>query len=242
MRISRIFSDQNLAVDTELCLNEDASRYVAKVLRMTLGRELLLFNGEGGEFKATISAIDKKQVTVRIFEKVEVDRESPLDVQLCIGLSRGERMDWVIQKACELGVSSIQPLFTERTEVKLNAQRLEKKMLHWQQVIISACEQCQRNILPKIHAPQNLTAFLPSCEAELKLVLHHRSDIGLSREQAPSSVSLLIGPEGGLSDAEIQQALDKDFNALTLGPRVLRTETAPLAALSLCQYLWGDLG
>jgi 16S rRNA (uracil1498-N3)-methyltransferase len=241
MRISRIFSEQKLALDAEICLNEDASRYVAKVLRMTLGREMVLFNGEGGEFRADIIAIDKKQVRVRILEKIEENRESPLDVRLCIGLSRGERMDWVIQKACELGATSIQPLFTERTEVKLNPQRLEKKMQHWQQVIVSACEQCQRNILPTIHTPQNIAAFLPDCDAQLKLVLHHRSDIGLSKEQAPASVALLIGPEGGLSEVEIQAAMDQGFKALTLGPRVLRTETAPLAALSLCQYLWGDL-
>jgi len=208
---------------------------------MKVGREVTLFNGEGGEYTAFITHIDKKATTLEIKAGDDVDRESPLEVELCIGISRGERMDWVLQKATELGVSKITPVFTERTEVKLNAQRLEKKMSHWRQIIISACEQCQRNRLPLVNPPQNLSEYLPQCSSDMKLVLHHRSDEKLSEREKPESLTLLVGPEGGLSESEIQTAEKNGFSPLTLGPRVLRTETAPLVALSLCQYRWGDL-
>jgi len=207
---------------------------------MTVGRELTLFNGQGGEFTATISRLEKKHTSVTLNAEHTNDRESPLNIELCIGLSRGERMDWIIQKATELGVTKITPLFTERSEVKLKPERLDKKMQHWQQIIISACEQCQRNRLPSLNTPQNINQYIASCQAQLKLVLHHRSDTGLGERDAPTSIALLIGPEGGLNENEIAQAESSGFVPLTLGPRVLRTETAPLVALSLCQQLWGD--
>ena len=212
-----------------------------KVLRMQQGRELVLFNGEGGEFHASIHALHKKQVEVAIGEFNAINRESPLELELAIGISRGERMDWVLQKATELGVTRITPLVTERTEVKLSGERLDKKFDHWQQTIISACEQCQRNILPKLNPPKTLAEWLLQTNAQWKFVLHHRDSKGLPATQDAASVALLIGPEGGLSEVEIAQACTTGFSALTLGPRVLRTETAPVAAISLVQYLWGDL-
>lgn len=240
MRIPRIFTEQSLSSGATVALEEGPSRHVGKVLRMQAGRELILFNGLGGQYHATITLAGKKVVEVEVGEFSADNKNSPLDIELAIGLSKGDRFDFVLQKATELGVSKITPLFTERSEVKLNAERLEKKMASWQQIIIAACEQCQLNIIPSLAAPQKLETWLGSCDSELKLVLHHRSDGALADISQPDSLALLIGPEGGLSAEEINQAQASDCRALTLGPRVLRTETAPIAAVSLAQYLWGD--
>jgi 16S rRNA (uracil1498-N3)-methyltransferase len=240
MRIPRIFTQQNLLTGEQIALEESASHHLNKVLRMQVGRELILFNGAGGEFAATIHDVTKKQVVVSIAEHLIDNRESPLELELAIGISRGERFEWVLQKATELGVTKITPLITERTEVKVSGDRQEKMHERWQQILISACEQCQRNLVPVLAAPTQILDWLPKVNAEQRFVLHHRDSKRLPADTAPASVSLLIGPEGGLSEREIAQALAQDFNALTLGPRVLRTETAPIAAISLVQYLWGD--
>ena len=151
-------------------------------------------------------------------------------------------MDWVVQKATELGVAQISPLDTERTEVRLPANRAEKKLGHWRRVAISACEQSGRNRLPAIHPLQGLTSWLGTAHADRKYVLHHRAGGALDTGTQPRSVALLIGPEGGLGDMEIEAAEEAGFGALALGPRVLRTETAPLAALAIIQSRWGDMG
>lgn len=241
MRIPRIFTEQTLVTGELIQLEESASHHLSKVLRMQTGRELILFNGTGGEFAATINDISKKYVTVLIAEHTADNRESPLQLELAIGISRGERFEWVLQKATELGITKITPLITERTEVKTSGDRQEKMQDRWQQIIISACEQCQRNLLPELAAPVQLNDWLATVNSDFRFVLHHRDSKTLPAEQQPQSVALLIGPEGGLSENEIAQAQAKNFNALTLGPRVLRTETAPIAAISLVQYLWGDL-
>ena len=240
MRIPRIFTSQPLVCGQTIELDAAASHYLSKVLRMQPDREVILFNGEGGEFAARITEITKKSVTLLVGDFEAENRQSPLKLELAIGVSRGERMDWVLQKATELGVTRITPLFTERTEVKLSGERLQKKMAHWQQILISACEQCQRNILPELVEPLTLEAWLPHSEASLKLVLHHRDNQGMPAAVTADSVALLIGPEGGLSEEEITLARAQHFSPLTLGPRVLRTETAPIVAISLVQYLWGD--
>lgn len=240
MRIPRIFTHQAISSGSTLVLAEPQSHYLSKVLRMQPGRELVVFNGEGGEYKAEISAVHKKYVDVLIGDFSSDNRQSHLRLELAIGVSRGERMDWVLQKATELGATKITPLITERTEVKLTGERADKKMEHWQQIIISACEQCQRNLLPVLAEPTHFSDWISACNAELKFVLHHRDSQGLPKDAITESVALLIGPEGGLDENEIMQALDRKFLPLTLGPRVLRTETAPVAAISLVQYLWGD--
>ncbi|MBU3068460.1 16S rRNA (uracil(1498)-N(3))-methyltransferase [Aestuariicella sp. G3-2] len=241
MRIPRIFTEQSLQAGSDIELDENASRHVGKVLRMQAGRELILFDGRGGEYTATITDVGKKVVRVAISEFHDVERESPLAIHLGIGISRGERMDWVLQKATELGVTRITPLFTERTEVKLTGPRLEKKRQHWQQILVSACEQCQRNTLPQLQTAQRFDDWLPDVTETSRFVLHHRTDVSLSATEKPASVALVIGPEGGLSDVEIQRAQQHQFQPLALGPRVFRTETAPIAAISVLQYLWGDL-
>lgn len=240
MRIPRIFTPQPLTSGQMIELEETSSHHLNKVLRMQPGRELILFNGEGGEFAASIVNINKKFVSVMPGDFDVSNRQSPLRLELAIAVSRGERMDWVLQKATELGVTSVTPLFTERTEVKLTGERLDKKLNHWHQILISACEQCQRNILPTLNSPETLENWLPQVDANAKFVLHHRDSRGFPSEKTFASVALLIGPEGGLSEAEIALAVANEFLPLTLGPRVLRTETAPVAAISLVQYLWGD--
>lgn len=242
MRIPRIYIDQPLAITEAVLLNENASHYLSKVLRMQEGRELIVFNGQGGEYSAQIKEIGKKQISIQVNQFAEDNRQSSLELHLAIGISRGERMDWVLQKATELGVTQIIPLITERTEVKIKGEKQDKKIQHWQQIIISACEQCQRNILPILQEPKVVDDWLKTVSTDYRFVLHHRNDQSLSQSSVPKSVTLLIGPEGGLSEKEIALAEIEKFQSLRLGPRVLRTETAPVAAISLVQYLWGDLG
>ena len=229
-----------MSANSSVELPEAQSHHLSKVLRMQVGRELIVFNGEGGEYSAEIINLTKKNVSVQIKEFSPENRQSHLQLELAMGVSRGERLDWVLQKATELGVTKITPLITERTEVKLGGERADKKNEHWQQTIISACEQCQRNILPELSDPILFNEWISSSTAELKFVLHHRDNKGLPETKSATSITLLIGPEGGLSDEEITQSLTQQFSPLTLGPRVLRTETAPVAAISLVQYLWGD--
>lgn len=240
MRIPRIYSTTPLQANSSVNLDEQASHYLGKVLRMQAGRELIVFDGRGGEYPATIESISKKSVVINTGAHNPIDNQSPLHTHLAIGISRGERWDFALQKATELGVSEITPLFTERCEVKLSGDRLEKKLGHWQSILVSAAEQCQRNILPTLNSPLSHSAFISAEPAGLGLVLHHRSDCKITDYTAPKSCTLLVGPEGGLNDDEIDQALNAGYHALTLGPRVLRTETAPLAALSIVQTLWGD--
>ncbi len=240
MRNPKIYTPQPLSLSAPVELTEEAANHVGRVLRMKLGEPLILFNGEGGCYQGTVATVSKKNVSVELSEFIAEDNESPLTIELGQSLSRGERMDWAIQKATEVGVTEITPLFSERCEVKLNAERQEKRLQHWRKIAISACEQCARNRIPVINPPQQLNEWLQNRQTALNFVLHHRTERKLSGYEKPESVSLLIGPEGGLSADEIQLAESKQFNALALGPRVLRTETAPIAAISLMQYLWGD--
>ncbi len=243
MRTPRVYSPQTMAIGDRIELEAGAARHLTSALRMNSGQLVTLFNGTGGEYTAELVEAKKGKATVTINSFNQVDRESSLSIHLAIGISRGERMDWIVQKATELGVSEITPLFTERCEVKLSGDRLDKKVGHWQQVAISACEQSQRNRIPSVNTPIKLEQWQQDCEASLKLVLHHRTEKSLGDMLAPSAeIALLIGPEGGLSEREIEQAISLDFSSLALGPRVLRTETAPLAAISILQSLWGDMG
>lgn len=242
MRIPRIYTGQELQANADLVLEPGPSQHLSRVLRMKVGDHLVLFNGSGGQYPATISAIDRKSVVVACAALEEVECESPLHLQLGIAVSRGERMDWVVQKATELGVACIAPLVSERTEVKLGAERGEKKLRHWQQVVTSACEQCGRNRLPQVLPPQPLEHWLQAVQADIRLVLHHTAGNTDPGSSVPTSVALLVGPEGGLSETEIRVAGLAGFKSLQLGPRVLRTETAPLAAIAILQSRWGDMG
>jgi len=240
MRISRLFSSVALPHSGSFTLDEAASHYLLKVLRSHVGYRFVLFDGSGEEFDVELVAATKKAATVEIINVRPGLPESPLSSHLAIGISKGDRMDFVLQKATELGVSEITPLFTEHSDVKLSGDRLEKKLHHWQGVLKSACEQCGRSVVPLLNQPTQLLPLLDTVASEAKFVLYPTSDNKLQSTLAPASACLLIGPEGGLSQVEIDQSLAAGFQPLQLGPRVLRTETAPLAALALLQYLWGD--
>ena len=239
MRISRIFYSAPLNSGVELVLEGQAAHYLGKVLRLSTGAPLVLFNGDGSEYAATVTQVDKKTCTVLPGAQLYPAVESALHTVLGLGISRGERMDYAIQKATELGVSVIAPLFTEHCEVRLNEERKEKRQEHWQQIAISACEQSGRVRVPEVLAPQALNSWVQSSPAELCLVLDHQQTATLTGSKPPGGVAVLIGPEGGLAPAEIQLALAAGFKGIALGKRVLRTETAPVAALSILQYLWG---
>ncbi|MFT4824105.1 MAG: 16S rRNA (uracil1498-N3)-methyltransferase [Halioglobus sp.] len=241
MRIPRIYTGQNLQANTTVELEPGPSAHIAKALRMRVGDSVVLFNGEGGQYTASIVALEKKLVQVCTKEHDTQELESPLRVSLGIAISRGDRMDWIIQKATELGVACIVPLMTDRTEVKLKGDRAEKKQAHWRQIMISACEQCGRNRLPELNSLIAVNDWLPTVDAQRKFVLHQHATVAKTLEQRPESVAILVGPEGGLSDREIAYAGDQSFEVLTLGQRVLRTETAPLAALAILQSRWGDM-
>jgi len=236
----RFFTRQNLTVGATLALEDAVARHMLAALRLKPGAPVRLFNGEGGEYLGEVAHAGRRDVSVAVQQFSDVERESPLPITLALCVSRGDRLDYALQKSTELGVTRIVPLFSERTELRLAGERLEKKRRHWEQVLISACEQCGRNRLPSLEAPLSLADWVARADCALKLVLHHRGDQGLAEGPRPDSVCLLIGPEGGLAETEIEQAMEAGFTPLTLGPRVLRTETAPVASISLLQHLWGD--
>ena len=241
MRNPRIYNPHPMAVQTVLELTDSAANHVGKVLRMRPEDPLILFDGQGNAFQGKVESVSKKTVAVFLESRQNKDIESPLSIHLGQSMSRGERMDYAIQKATEVGVTEITPLFSERCEVKLNKERQEKRIRHWKQVAISACEQCGRNRVPVINNLMPVDEWMAQQSSDLKFVLHHRTERKLEGYEKPVSISLLIGPEGGLTAEEILRAEEAEFNALALGPRVLRTETAPVSAITLMQYLWGDL-
>lgn len=238
MRLSRFFIDAPLSLG-EHELPEAQAHYIGRVLRMSEGAAVQLFDGSGQEFLGVLLEVGKKRVSVRLDESFAGQPDSTLNIHLGQGLSRGERMDWAIQKATELGVREITPIISERCEVRLKDERADKRLQHWRQIAISACEQCGRSSVPVIHPPLLLAEWLKACEAELKLVLHPVAEPWASHAR-PASLAFLIGPEGGLSEAEVQQAQAAGYHSARLGPRVLRTETAPVVALAVAQQLWGD--
>ncbi|WP_261834036.1 16S rRNA (uracil(1498)-N(3))-methyltransferase [Vibrio ishigakensis] len=243
MRVPRIYHPNPIESASIVQLSEDAAGHVGRALRMQPGQEVLLFDGSEFEYLASITEVTKKNVTVEIKSKTESHVESPLDIHLGQVVSRGDKMEFTIQKSVELGVNTITPLLSERCGVKLDAKRFEKKLQQWQKIAISACEQCGRNKVPVIRPIMQLEDW---CEEEyqgLKLNLHPRAPYSINSLPEPvQKVKLLIGPEGGLSDGEIEMASEKNFEQTLLGPRVLRTETAALTAITALQVRFGDLG
>lgn len=243
MRIPRIYYSQDLSVNIEIALEADAANHVGRVLRLSTGAEIILFNGQGGEYRACLTESSKKNVKAQVNSFSDIDLESPLAIHLGQGISRGDKMEMTIQKAVELGVTEITPLFSERCGVKLTGERLQKKLNQWQKIIISACEQCGRNTIATINPPLPLDQWLAQPSNELKLNLHPRAKYSINTLPEPShGIRLLIGPEGGLSDPEIELAASQGFDEVLIGPRVLRTETAGLTIISALQTRFGDLG
>lgn len=243
MRVPRIYHPHPITHLGALTLSEDAAGHIGRVLRMQPGQEVLLFDGSGAEFPAVITESGKKQVVVELSERVENSIESPLDLHLGQVISRGDKMEFTIQKSVELGVNTITPLISERCGVKLDPKRFEKKLQQWQKIAISACEQCGRNVVPEIRPIMSLEDWCAEQSDALKLNLHPRAKYSINTLPQPvSKVRLLIGPEGGLSSEEIKMTRDHQFEETLLGPRVLRTETAALTAITALQVRFGDLG
>ncbi|CAH0538516.1 16S rRNA (uracil(1498)-N(3))-methyltransferase [Vibrio marisflavi] len=243
MRIPRVYHPEPINQLGTLQLSEDAAGHIARVLRMKVGQQLVLFDGSGHEFPSTITNVTKKQVDVEVQEKAHKDIESPLDLHLGQVVSRGEKMEFTIQKSVELGVNTITPLLSERCGVKLDTKRFEKKLLQWQKIAIAACEQCGRNVVPTIRPIMSLEDWCAEKSEALKLNLHPRAKYSINTlPDNLNKVRLLIGPEGGLSEEEIVMSRTHQFEETLLGPRVLRTETAALTAIAALQVRFGDLG
>ncbi len=242
MRNPRIYHPEPISLEQNFELTADAANHVGRVLRMTAGQALILFCGDGYDYTSEIVEVTKKHVWVRCKKQTPVTNESPLSVHLAQGVSRGDKMDFTIQKAVELGVTEITPIFTERCGVKLKGERLDKKHQQWQKIAISACEQSGRAVIPVIHKPIDIAEFILQKTDQLKLNLHPRASISVSQLTMPETgVRFLIGPEGGLNDAEIDAAENAGYVDVLLGPRVLRTETAALTLLTALQVKFGDL-
>jgi len=243
MRVTRIHVPGPLAPGAEVTLPEQAGEHLVRVLRLETGAHFVMFDGAGGEYTASLAATGKK-ARARVLDHRPVERESPLDITLMQGIARGERMDLIVQKATELGVARIVPLIAERSVVKIDAKQRERKRAHWQSIVVSACEQCGRNRIPPVDDPAPLGDAIGRLAAGSTRCLlaadGTESLVGLA-SKLHASLVLLIGPEGGLADAEEKYALANGFTACRLGPRILRTETAGLAALAALQAVAGDL-
>lgn len=240
----RIFVDSELKAKQNFVLNAKASRHVLQALRLRINDPLLVFNNTGGEFLAVLTAIDKNNhAIITLGDIITRENESPLQIYLGQGISRGEKMDFTVQKAVELGVTTITPLFTDYCNVKLQGERLEKRLRHWQEVAVSAAEQSGRCRVPQILPAKNLDVWFHNVSGKgLCLLFDPKASNKISSiKENQNKVTILVGPEGGLSDQEIAFAQQSGFIAITLGPRILRTETAALAAISVLQAKWGDV-
>lgn len=240
MRLTRIYYQDSINLTDKIILSGTASHHLITVLRIKPADQLIIFNGDGNEYLAEVVELQKKTLGVKIIEKKSPLRESPLSIELAQGISRGDRMDYVIQKAVELGVNAITPLFTERCGVKLTSDRMDRRVAHWRAIIIGACEQSGRLKIPILNEPLTLTEWLELKKEGLKLVCLPEHDSVLKMEK-PLSLTLLVGPEGGLSRKEVQQATNSGYHGMQLGPRILRTETAAIVAVTTAQVHWGDM-
>ena len=242
MRISRIYQSEEFTLNKTHLLTKQAAHYVAKVLRLSVGDKIIVFNGNGHEYLAEILNIKSAEVTIKIIESSIKSNESSLKIHLGQGISRGEKMDFTIQKAVELGVSEITPLITKRCGVHLSQERWDKRFQHWSSIIISACEQSGRTIIPKLNPPQSIALWLGQRKETSKFILNpHQGQSLKDIKNIDHDVCLLIGSEGGFEDTEINLAQEAGFVNLRLGPRILRTESAGIAALAILQFQFGDM-
>lgn len=244
MRLTRVFVEPPVTPGKPLVVEGSAANHITRVLRLRSGDALTVFDGTGGEFDAKIEEFRKDSVLVAVEEHRTLDRESPLPLTLAQGISRGERMDWIIQKATELGASRIVPVFTKRSVVRLDERQAERKLQHWRAIAIAACEQCGRNRIPELPAPVDVFDLLatPDTPGHTRLLLSPTGDLRIDDlKDVGKGVTVLIGPEGGLEDVEHDTAINAGFQPVRLGPRILRTETAAIAALTIIQRYFGDL-
>ena len=243
----RFHSAENLKIGAIIKLSENAATHATRVLRLNAGDKIKLFNGDGFDYSCELISLKKSETLAKVLAQQEIKNESPLNITLLQGISSGERMDYTIQKAVELGVNAIQPLSTERSVVKLSPERAQKRLEHWQNVVIAACEQCGRAKIPNVAIPISLTAWLGgnihagAGDTNLRILLNPIGAKQLSAlPKTTQNIQLLIGAEGGLSQAEIDLATTHGFQSIVLGPRILRTETAALTAIAAIQTILGD--
>jgi 16S rRNA (uracil1498-N3)-methyltransferase len=245
-----VYVEAPLAPGEKINVGGAAANHIARVLRLRTGDALTLFNGSGAEYGASIEEFRKDSVLVTVTDERQVERESPLMLTLAQGISRGERMDWILQKATELGVSRIVPVFTERSVVRLDAKQAQRKLQHWRGIAIAACEQCGRNRVPDLTLPVDIHEFLAGAREShagtaappMHLLLSPTAELGIGDfAHTATSVTVLIGPEGGLTEVEQESAIRAGFTPVRMGPRILRTETAAIAALTVLQQEFGDL-
>jgi 16S rRNA (uracil1498-N3)-methyltransferase len=242
MRIPRLFIDITLSTGEIIILPREKAHHISHVLRKRVGDSIKLFNDSGHEYESRIIEITKKSAQIEIGESRDVENESPLTINLCLAIARGQHMDFSIQKAVELGVKNIIPVISEFSNVKIQDSRKQNKIMHWQNIIISATEQCGRCRLTQLQSPIEFSDCLELEISGPRLILHPISQQSMSKTNVTGNeITLLVGPEGGFSDQEVKQAEEKGCMTISLGPRVLRTETAVVTAVSNAQQLWGDL-
>jgi len=242
VRLHRLYTEQELEPDHAIRLENDRAHYLGRVLRVTPGQAIVLFNGDGRDYAAEVEAVDRNTVDIAVRSRLPARRESPLPVTVVQAVSRGERMDQTLQKCTELGVAGFCLLLSERVEVRLDEKRLAKRMDHWRSVIVAACEQSGRARVPALTAPCGLDAWLEGGDAPAptRLVLDPDAESRLAAAPAATSFELVVGPEGGLSAAELERMRARNVRGVTLGPRILRTETAAPAAVAVLQAKHGD--
>ena len=250
----RFYSPEHLQIGASVKLSDNAAAHATRVLRLEISDEIVLFNGDGNDYICAISSIKKNETLAIVNSFVKITNESPLNITLLQGISSGDRMDYTIQKAVELGVTAIVPIITTRSVVKLSNERAEKRLAHWQGVVHAACEQSGRAIIPQVAAPISLSAWLATTPSPFmgegwgegkspptRILLNPIGALRLAELPKPTgNIELLIGAEGGLSQSEIDTALSQRFQSVVLGARILRTETAALTAIAAMQTIWGD--
>ena len=242
MRIPRIFQDSALSVNSTLVLDERATKHLIQVLRCEVGREIILFNGQGGEYQARLSEATKRSASAEVYAFCDIERESSINIHLAQCVSKGDRFEFALQKAVELGVKEITPVISMRSQIKLNHERKDKKLRHWKQISLSACEQSGRTQIVKINEPILLADFLEAQKDSDhdRIILDPEAEQNISSQQKKGKYILLIGPEGGFEASEIELAEKKNFSCTKLGKQILRTETAPIAAISALNVIEGE--
>lgn len=240
MRLHRVYTNQELEPGRDVSIRDRSAHYLTRVLRISAGQPICLFNGDGHDYAAEIIRPGKTRVLIDVKTRLPAARESELRVTVVQAISRGERMDQTLQKCTELGAQAFQPLFSERVEVRLQPEKLEKRMKHWQGVVVAACEQSGRAVVPRVLEPMEFGEWLYQPAAIFRLVLAPGAERSLVSTELPDQLELAVGPEGGFSDVELDLMAARSVHRVSLGPRVLRTETAAPAAVAVLQALAGD--
>jgi 16S rRNA (uracil1498-N3)-methyltransferase len=242
VRINRLYTAIHLEPGAEVVLEGPAAHYLGRVLRVGPGQSVVLFNGDGQDYAADVLRPGKGSVVLEVRSRLPAVREPDFKITVAQAISRGERMDQTLQKCTELGASAFRPLFSERVEVRLTGGKLERRMAHWQGVVVAACEQSGRAVVPQVLPALDLDDWLAGDRAEQRIVMHPGADAPLARLEPGQRVELAVGPEGGFSDVEYERILAGGVRGVQLGRRILRTETAAPAAVAILQALYGDLG